>query len=76
MLNKCLVKLTIARFMLKEKMSEFLHDENGEVNIIAIIIILAIAIALAIIFRNQIKDLFDSIWGAINGAKDKAIQEY
>lgn len=76
MLNKCMVKLVIAKMMIKEKMDGFLHDEQGEVNIIAIIIILAIAIALAIIFRKQIKDLFDQIWLAINGSTEKATKEY
>ena len=49
----------------KNKVAKFFRDEKGEVNIIAIIVILAIALALAIIFRNQIVKLFDSIWEGI-----------
>ena len=51
----------------KNRVASFFKDEKGEVNIIAIIVILAIALALAVIFRNQIVDLFDQIWDGIWG---------
>ena len=60
----------------KCKLNEWAHDEKGEVNIIAIIIIIAIAIALAIIFRNNLKTLFDQIWTSIFGSVGQATQQY
>ena len=60
----------------KCKLNEWAHDEKGEVNIIAIIIIIAIAIALAIVFRKNLKELFDSIWNSINGSVGSATQQY
>lgn len=56
---------------LKNKVATFFKDEKGEVNIIATVVILAIALALAIIFRNQIVKLFDSIWDGIWNNNDQ-----
>lgn len=57
----------------REAMKRALTDENGETNIIAIIIILAIVILLAILFRSQIFSLFNRIWGSLTGNVDSAI---
>ena len=62
MYNECMMKVQLAAMKAKCKIDEFLYDENGEVNIIAMIIIIAIAVALAIAFRTKIKELFDKIW--------------
>ncbi len=67
MLKKLCIKAQVKAVVLKEKVVNYLKDEKGEVNIIAIIVILAIALALAVIFRNQIVKLFDSIWDGIWG---------
>lgn len=76
MLNKYIIKMQTAALDAIRKIDELVHDEKGEVNIIAIIIILAIAIALAIIFRQQIKALFDKIWGSIQSNSDDALTKY
>lgn len=47
---------------LRSKVIKLFRDEKGEVNIIAMIVIIAIALALAVVFRKNIKDLFDKIW--------------
>ena len=52
-------------FFAKQKATGFVSKENGEVNIIDIIIVLAIALAVAMIFKEQLAELFDSIWGDI-----------
>ena len=72
MLNKYIIKMQTAALDAIRKIDELVHDEKGEVNIIAIIIILAIAI----IFRQQIKALFDKIWGSIQSNSDDALTKY
>ena len=39
-----------------------MKKENGEANIIAIILVLAIVIALVIVFRKSISNLVNKIW--------------
>ena len=65
MLTNLYVMAQSHAIVFKNRVVRFFKDEKGEVNIIAIIVILAIALALAIIFRNQIVKLFDSIWDGI-----------
>lgn len=60
----------------KGRINKFLKSEKGEANIIAIIIVIAIVVALAIIFRTNIKNLFDQIWNSIFGTVDKSIKTY
>jgi hypothetical protein len=49
----------------KTKLYSMLKKENGEVNIIAIIVVLVIALALAMVFRSQIQQLFNKLWDSI-----------
>lgn len=65
MIKNLYIKAQCHAFGVKNKIANFLKDEKGEVNIVATIVILAIALALAIIFRNQIVKLFDTIWDGI-----------
>lgn len=60
----------------KKKALDLITKENGEANIIAIILIIAIVVALAIIFRTQIKSLFDRIWASINSGVSPATNQY
>lgn len=50
---------------LKAKAIDLVKNEDGETNIIAIILILAIVIALAIIFKSQLSSLFNKIWSSL-----------
>ena len=61
LMNKLYIKVLCAVAGVKTA----LKDEKGETNIIAIIVILAIVIALAIVFRTQLRSLFDRIWSTI-----------
>lgn len=48
-----------------KKIREYLRDESGEINMIAIALLLIIVIALAVIFKDNItkilKDIFEKI---------------
>ena len=59
-------------FHVKVAWNDFLKDERGETNIIAIILIILVVIALVGFFNKSItsivQDLFKSIKEAINGS--------
>ena len=76
MYKELCVKLALAEAELQRRFNEFMYDENGEVNIVAMIVILAIAIALAVVFRKQIKELFDNIWKAITDNTTGALETF
>ncbi len=64
-MSKFANKMYFKALSFKEGAKALLKKENGEANIIAIIIVLAIVIALAIVFRGAIGNLFNTIWGSI-----------
>lgn len=64
-MSKIAAFICLKKLMVEEKISELLKNEDGEANIIAIILVLAIVIALAIIFRNQLTALFNKIWSSL-----------
>lgn len=61
-MNELMIKIY---FSAKNFIYDLTHKENGEANIIAIILVLAIVIVLAVIFRKNIAKLFNSIWSNI-----------
>ena len=56
--------------IVKNKIKKFFTKENGEVNIIAMVILIAIAVGLAIIFRNQIAGVVKKLFADINDKTD------
>lgn len=75
-MNTFMTKLYIRALNAKNSIKKMLTDERGETNLIAIILILAIVVALALVFKDAIKDLFDSIWAGIIGDVDSAVGNY
>lgn len=73
-MRKLATKIYIKALHAKNKLSKCLKDESGETNIIAIILILAIVIALAIVFKDNLKQLFDKIWGSLFNDVDNVIK--
>ena len=49
--------------------SKFMCDEEGDVNIVSIVVLIGIAVLLAVFFKGQIMDLLETLFGTI---KDKA----
>ncbi len=60
-----LQKLDSLWFMAKYKMHAFLTDEDGDVNIVSMVVLIGIAVLLAIVFRDAIKSLITSLLKAI-----------
>ncbi|MDR0446823.1 MAG: flagellin-like protein [Oscillospiraceae bacterium] len=57
----------------KPKLRAFFTKENGEVNIVAIVVLIGIAIVLAILFRSQITRLLNTLFGQVEETAKDAI---
>ena len=68
-LAKCIVAA-------REKVHDAFYDENGEVNIVTIVVLIAIAVVLAIAFRDKIAELLQKLFGTVDknaGELDKPV---
>lgn len=52
-------------------MKDFFYNEEGDVNIVSMVVLIGIAVLLAVIFKNNIKDLLDVLFKAISGNAEK-----
>lgn len=66
-------KLDSFLFMAKYRLRAFLTDENGDVNIVSMVVLIGIVVLLAIVFKEQIKILIESLLKTINGTAQNAI---
>lgn len=66
--------LTMMKMWLQAKLGKFVKDEKGEVNIVAMVILIGIAVVLAIIFKDAIGSLINSLLNQIKGNANNAIQ--
>ncbi len=67
------VNLLMLGNRLKTGMQEFLYDEQGDVNIVSIVVLMGIAVLLAILFREQIQSLLESLFSTISGNAESAV---
>lgn len=65
MMTNLYVCAMTAAFRVKKKLKSFFEKEDGAVDFVAIAIILVITVTLAIVFREQIAQLFTNIWNSI-----------
>lgn len=56
-----------------EKVHDFFVDEEGDTNLISVVIILVIVIALAAIFRKNIANIVGAMWESIAGDINDAV---
>ena len=66
-----LQKMMILGSIAKMKLRDLFTDEKGEVNIVAIVIL--IAVILALIFKDQIKALLETLFGTITKKATDAV---
>lgn len=66
--------LMLLKMWIQAKLGKFVSDEKGEVNIVAIVILIGIAVVLAIIFKDAILGLINSLLNQIQGNANNAIQ--
>lgn len=57
----------------KVALNELIADESGEVNIVAIVVLIGIAVLLAIVFKDKITELLDSLFNSITDSANKAV---
>ena len=55
-------KIKTAMLMAQMKVANFFSKENGEVNIVAMVILLAIAVLLAVLFKDEISKLVTGLF--------------
>ncbi len=61
-------------FGLKAKAQQFFRKENGEVNVVAIVVLIGVAVVLALIFKEQISKLLKELISAISGKAKQAVE--
>lgn len=58
----------------KDKLKEAFLDETGAVDIVAVVVLIGIAVVLAVLFRNQIEGVLNTLFGSISENANKAIE--
>lgn len=61
-------------FVAKKRFMDFLKAEDGEVNIVSIVVLIGIAVALAVLFRRQIEGLIKGLFATINQNASDAVK--
>lgn len=56
------------------KVRDFVRKENGDVNIVSIVVLIGIAVLLAIIFRKAISNLINNLFNTIGKNANNAIK--
>ncbi len=51
----------------------FLYEEDGAVDIVAVVVLIGIAVVLAVLFRERIEGLIETLLGTIEGSATKAV---
>ena len=59
--------------ILKMKAKEFFTNEDGAVDIVAIVVLIGIAVLLALVFQEQVTNLLKSLFDTISGNATKAV---
>lgn len=59
--NKIICSLASANLWIKREVNRLLKNEDGEVNLIAVVLLIIVAIALIAIFKKQITSLLESL---------------
>lgn len=60
-------------FNLKAKAQKFFQKENGDVNVVAIVVLIGVAVVLALIFKDEISKLLRSLIKTISGKAQEAV---
>ena len=63
------------KMRLKNAVRDFFIEENGEVNVVAIVVLIAVAVTLALLFKTQIAGLIRTLIGKISGKALTALDD-
>lgn len=67
-------KLKMMLFTLQVKAKNLITDEKGEVNIVTIVVLIGIAVLLALVFKDQIKKLLETLFASITKTATEAVE--
>ena len=56
------------------KLKQFITKENGDVNVVSIVVLIGIAVVLALVFRKEIVKLLKSLFGTIEENAGNAVK--
>lgn len=56
------------KFNIERRLNDFLSEERGDTNIIAIILLIIVVIALVAIFRTQMTDIVNGLFNQVKNA--------
>lgn len=59
--------------MAKCRVRAFMTDENGDVNIVSMVVLMGIVVILAVFFKDQIKGLIENLVTAVQTNANDAI---
>jgi len=59
--------------MAKCRMRALVTDEDGDVNVVSMVVLMGIAVLLAVVFKDQIKNLITHLVGTITRSADEAL---
>ncbi len=65
--------LHMCALIAKMKLRALFTDEKGEVNIVAIVVLIGIAVLLALIFKEKITELLNTLFGTITENANNAV---
>lgn len=74
MIRKIERKIERMAMVAQYKFADFLKKEDGDVNIVSIVVLIGIAVVLAIIFRKAIINLINNLFKQINTNANGAIK--
>ena len=55
-----------AKVAVKKEVKDFFTNENGDTNMISIVVVLVVVLGLAILFKKNATDFVEKLWGTIN----------
>ena len=59
--RKKMRKLDMMYLKTKQMVTNFFYDEQGDVNIVSMVVLMGIAVLLAVIFKGKIKTLIENL---------------
>ena len=69
LLDTMMMYLNIAKL----KAEDFFKDENGAVDIVAIVVLMGIVVLVALVFKKQLTDLIKNLFLTITGSANNAV---